>query len=167
MTFLCVCLPLSHSQTSQGVQPKRFKTLPELVSLYLQPSQGLVTTLLYAVDREETVVTDDRDYSGNKLTPQPHSGRFLFPFVSDYDSFFVLTCRWRGWEASPPPSLCLHLHSPWTRNTDRKVQSLCYGSFNRILLTIMKRPAKRHKHSHISNAHTESLLFPIHLIRVK
>ncbi|KAK1900060.1 Phosphatidylinositol 345-trisphosphate 5-phosphatase 2A [Dissostichus eleginoides] len=26
-------------QTSQGVQPKRFKTLPELVSLYLQPSQ--------------------------------------------------------------------------------------------------------------------------------
>lgn len=51
-------------QTSQGVQPKRFKRLPELVSLYLQPSQGLVTTLLYAVDREETALTDDRDYSG-------------------------------------------------------------------------------------------------------
>uniref|UniRef100_A0A672M7P0 phosphatidylinositol-3,4,5-trisphosphate 5-phosphatase n=1 Tax=Sinocyclocheilus grahami TaxID=75366 RepID=A0A672M7P0_SINGR len=33
-------------QTSQGVQPKRFKTLPELIQLYLQPSQGLVTTLL-------------------------------------------------------------------------------------------------------------------------
>ncbi|RXN02453.1 phosphatidylinositol 3,4,5-trisphosphate 5-phosphatase 2 [Labeo rohita] len=28
-------------QTSQGVQPKRFKTLPELIQLYLQPSQGL------------------------------------------------------------------------------------------------------------------------------
>lgn len=61
---LPVCLPPSFSQTSQGVQPKRFKTLPELVSLYLQPSQGLVTTLLYPVDREETAVSDDRDYSG-------------------------------------------------------------------------------------------------------
>uniref|UniRef100_A0A8C6KQU9 phosphatidylinositol-3,4,5-trisphosphate 5-phosphatase n=1 Tax=Nothobranchius furzeri TaxID=105023 RepID=A0A8C6KQU9_NOTFU len=55
-------------QTSQGVQPKRFKTLPELVSLYLQPSQGLVTTLLYPVDREETAVLDDRDYSGGTNT---------------------------------------------------------------------------------------------------
>lgn len=53
------------SQTSQGVQPKRFKRLPELVSSYLQPNQGLVTTLLYAVDREETVFTDEKDYSGN------------------------------------------------------------------------------------------------------
>uniref|UniRef100_A0A3Q3GSL0 Inositol polyphosphate phosphatase-like 1a n=1 Tax=Labrus bergylta TaxID=56723 RepID=A0A3Q3GSL0_9LABR len=50
-------------QTSQGVQPKRFKTLAELVLLYLQPSQGLVTTLLFPVDREETAVSDDRDYS--------------------------------------------------------------------------------------------------------
>ena len=55
---------VSSSQTSQGVQPKRFKTLPELVSLYLQPSQGLVSTLLYPVDREETPLSDDRDYSG-------------------------------------------------------------------------------------------------------
>ena len=53
------------SKTSQGVQPKRFKKLPELVSLYLQPNQGLVTTLLYAVEREETTFTDERDYSGN------------------------------------------------------------------------------------------------------
>uniref|UniRef100_A0A7N6B7Z7 phosphatidylinositol-3,4,5-trisphosphate 5-phosphatase n=1 Tax=Anabas testudineus TaxID=64144 RepID=A0A7N6B7Z7_ANATE len=57
-------------QTSQGVQPKRFKTLPELVSLYLQPSQGLVTTLLYAVDREETA-TDDRDYSDGEDDKPP------------------------------------------------------------------------------------------------
>lgn len=65
--LVCVHPPLSPSQTSQGVQPKRFKTLPELVSLYLQPNQGLVTTLLYAVDREETAVTDDRDYSGSPI----------------------------------------------------------------------------------------------------
>uniref|UniRef100_A0A3Q3WFZ8 phosphatidylinositol-3,4,5-trisphosphate 5-phosphatase n=1 Tax=Mola mola TaxID=94237 RepID=A0A3Q3WFZ8_MOLML len=58
-------------QTSQGVQPKRFKTLPELVSLYLQPSQGLVTTLLYAVDREETSVWDDRDYSDGEDEKPP------------------------------------------------------------------------------------------------
>ncbi|MEQ2169713.1 Phosphatidylinositol 3,4,5-trisphosphate 5-phosphatase 2A [Goodea atripinnis] len=56
----------------QGVQPKRFKTLPELVSLYLQPNQGLVTTLLYAVDREEMAVPDDRDYSANGLSTISH-----------------------------------------------------------------------------------------------
>uniref|UniRef100_A0A8C7YMK7 phosphatidylinositol-3,4,5-trisphosphate 5-phosphatase n=1 Tax=Oryzias sinensis TaxID=183150 RepID=A0A8C7YMK7_9TELE len=54
-------------QTSQGVQPKRFKTLPELVSLYLNPSQGLVTTLLFPVEREEMAVSDDRDYSAQML----------------------------------------------------------------------------------------------------
>ncbi|XP_012714828.2 phosphatidylinositol 3,4,5-trisphosphate 5-phosphatase 2A [Fundulus heteroclitus] len=58
-------------QTSQGVQPKRFKTLPELVSLYLQPNQGLVTTLLYAVEREETALTDDRDYSDGEDEKPP------------------------------------------------------------------------------------------------
>ncbi|XP_061638833.1 phosphatidylinositol 3,4,5-trisphosphate 5-phosphatase 2A isoform X1 [Phyllopteryx taeniolatus] len=58
-------------QTSQGVQPKRLKTLPELVSLYLQPSQGLVTTLLYAVDREETAIPDDRDYSDGEDEKPP------------------------------------------------------------------------------------------------
>uniref|UniRef100_A0A667ZW94 phosphatidylinositol-3,4,5-trisphosphate 5-phosphatase n=1 Tax=Myripristis murdjan TaxID=586833 RepID=A0A667ZW94_9TELE len=58
-------------QTSQGVQPKRFKTLPELVLLYLQPSQGLVTTLLYPVDREETALNDDRDYSDGEDDKPP------------------------------------------------------------------------------------------------
>uniref|UniRef100_A0A8C4GRK1 phosphatidylinositol-3,4,5-trisphosphate 5-phosphatase n=1 Tax=Dicentrarchus labrax TaxID=13489 RepID=A0A8C4GRK1_DICLA len=66
-------------QTSQGVQPKRFKTLPELVSLYLQPSQGLVTTLLYAVDREETAVSDDRDYSG---ISRAHITTFACPVIA-------------------------------------------------------------------------------------
>nr|XP_057935764.1 phosphatidylinositol 3,4,5-trisphosphate 5-phosphatase 2A [Doryrhamphus excisus] len=58
-------------QTSQGVQPKRFKTLPDLVSLYLQPSQGLVTTLLFPVDREETTILDDRDYSDGEDEKPP------------------------------------------------------------------------------------------------
>uniref|UniRef100_A0A8C5BDS3 phosphatidylinositol-3,4,5-trisphosphate 5-phosphatase n=1 Tax=Gadus morhua TaxID=8049 RepID=A0A8C5BDS3_GADMO len=58
-------------QTSQGVQPKRFKTLPELVLLYLQPSQGLVSTLLYPVDREESALSDDRDYSDGEDEKPP------------------------------------------------------------------------------------------------
>ncbi|KAM6946314.1 LOW QUALITY PROTEIN: phosphatidylinositol 3,4,5-trisphosphate 5-phosphatase 2A [Aplochiton taeniatus] len=57
-------------QTSQGVQPKRFKTLPELVQLYLQPSQGLVSTLLYTVEREEAVA-EDRDYSDGEDEKPP------------------------------------------------------------------------------------------------
>lgn len=57
------------------MQPKRFKTLPELVSLYLQPSQGLVTTLLYTVDREEIAVSDDRDYSG---ISRAHTSMFAY-----------------------------------------------------------------------------------------
>uniref|UniRef100_A0A672LAP1 phosphatidylinositol-3,4,5-trisphosphate 5-phosphatase n=1 Tax=Sinocyclocheilus grahami TaxID=75366 RepID=A0A672LAP1_SINGR len=56
-------------QTSQGVQPKRFKTLPELIQLYLQPSQGLVTTLLFPVEREET--TEERDYSDGEDEKPP------------------------------------------------------------------------------------------------
>uniref|UniRef100_A0A9J8BJA4 phosphatidylinositol-3,4,5-trisphosphate 5-phosphatase n=1 Tax=Cyprinus carpio carpio TaxID=630221 RepID=A0A9J8BJA4_CYPCA len=56
-------------QTSQGVQPKRFKTLLELIQLYLQPSQGLVTTLLFPVEREET--TEERDYSDGEDEKPP------------------------------------------------------------------------------------------------
>uniref|UniRef100_A0A8B9GXP9 phosphatidylinositol-3,4,5-trisphosphate 5-phosphatase n=1 Tax=Astyanax mexicanus TaxID=7994 RepID=A0A8B9GXP9_ASTMX len=64
-------------QTSQGVQPKRFKTLPELIQLYLQPSQGLVTTLLLPVEREESA--EERDYSDGEddkppLPPRTGSG---------------------------------------------------------------------------------------------
>lgn len=83
----------SFSKTSQGVQPKRFKKLPELVSLYLQPNQGLVTTLLYAVDREETTFTDERDYSGNN---KACVNTFVKPFFCflHIDFFFVI--RWGG-----------------------------------------------------------------------
>ncbi|XP_069046221.1 phosphatidylinositol 3,4,5-trisphosphate 5-phosphatase 2A isoform X1 [Lepisosteus oculatus] len=56
-------------QTSQGVQPKRFKTLPELIQLYLQPNQGLVSTLLYPVEREESL--EDRDYSDGEDDKPP------------------------------------------------------------------------------------------------
>ncbi|XP_065136366.1 phosphatidylinositol 3,4,5-trisphosphate 5-phosphatase 2A isoform X1 [Paramisgurnus dabryanus] len=56
-------------QTSQGVQPKRFQTLPELIQLYLQPSQGLVTTLLFPVEREET--TEEKDYSDGEDEKPP------------------------------------------------------------------------------------------------
>ncbi|KAA0701639.1 Phosphatidylinositol 3,4,5-trisphosphate 5-phosphatase 2A [Triplophysa tibetana] len=56
-------------QTSQGVQPKRFHTLGELILLYLQPSQGLVTTLLFPVEREET--TEDKDYSDGEDEKPP------------------------------------------------------------------------------------------------
>ncbi|XP_041088740.1 phosphatidylinositol 3,4,5-trisphosphate 5-phosphatase 2A isoform X1 [Polyodon spathula] len=57
-------------QTSQGVQVKRCKTLPELIQLYLQPSQGLVSTLLYPVEREKES-PDDRDYSDGEDDKPP------------------------------------------------------------------------------------------------
>uniref|UniRef100_A0A9J8BQU0 phosphatidylinositol-3,4,5-trisphosphate 5-phosphatase n=1 Tax=Cyprinus carpio carpio TaxID=630221 RepID=A0A9J8BQU0_CYPCA len=66
---VCVCVCVCVFQTSQGVQPKRFKTLPELIQLYLQPSQGLVTTLLFPVEREET--TEERDYSDGEDEKPP------------------------------------------------------------------------------------------------
>ncbi|XP_032297847.1 phosphatidylinositol 3,4,5-trisphosphate 5-phosphatase 2A-like [Coturnix japonica] len=51
-------------QTSQGVQVRRFKTLSELISLYLQPNQGLVCTLLFPVERDKDKEgAEDRDYS--------------------------------------------------------------------------------------------------------
>lgn len=58
------CVPMS-PQTSQGVQVRRFKTLSELIALYLQPNQGLVCTLLFPVEREkEKEAVEDKDYSG-------------------------------------------------------------------------------------------------------
>lgn len=74
------------------MQPKRFKTLLELVSLYLQPSQGLVTTLLYAVEREETAVSDDRDYSGN--AKRIHSGTPAHSHVLSSRGDPLLFCDW-------------------------------------------------------------------------
>ncbi|CAM5073045.1 unnamed protein product [Natator depressus] len=69
-------------QTSQGVQVRRFKTLNELIALYLQPNQGLVCTLLFAVEREkEKENAEDRDYSdGEDEKPPlpPRSGSTSF-----------------------------------------------------------------------------------------
>ncbi|XP_025935057.1 phosphatidylinositol 3,4,5-trisphosphate 5-phosphatase 2, partial [Apteryx rowi] len=69
-------------QTSQGVQVRRFKTLSELIALYLQPNQGLVCTLLFPVEREkEKENVEDRDYSdGEDEKPPlpPRSGSTSF-----------------------------------------------------------------------------------------
>ncbi|OXB69615.1 UNVERIFIED_CONTAM: hypothetical protein H355_005653 [Colinus virginianus] len=59
-------------QTSQGVQVRRFKTLSELIALYLQPNQGLVCTLLFPVEREkEKESVEDRDYSDGEDEKPP------------------------------------------------------------------------------------------------
>uniref|UniRef100_A0A8D0GPB1 phosphatidylinositol-3,4,5-trisphosphate 5-phosphatase n=1 Tax=Sphenodon punctatus TaxID=8508 RepID=A0A8D0GPB1_SPHPU len=69
-------------QTSQGVQVRRFKTLAELIALYLQPNQGLVCTLLFPVEQEkEKENAEDRDYSDGEdekppLPPRPGSTSF-------------------------------------------------------------------------------------------
>ncbi|XP_069825533.1 phosphatidylinositol 3,4,5-trisphosphate 5-phosphatase 2 isoform X2 [Dendropsophus ebraccatus] len=69
-------------QTSQGVQVRRFKTLGDLIALYLQPNQGMVCTLLYPVEREkEKDVMEDRDYSDGEdekppLPPRSASASF-------------------------------------------------------------------------------------------
>ncbi|XP_078258097.1 phosphatidylinositol 3,4,5-trisphosphate 5-phosphatase 2A [Rhinoraja longicauda] len=69
-------------QTSQGVQVRRFKTLNELITSYLQPNQGLVSTLLYVVEREDKKETaDDKDYSDgedDKPPLPPRSGSTSF-----------------------------------------------------------------------------------------
>ncbi|XP_054829565.1 phosphatidylinositol 3,4,5-trisphosphate 5-phosphatase 2 [Eublepharis macularius] len=59
-------------QTSQGVQVRRFKTLGDLIALYLQPNQGLVCTLLFPVEREkEKEYVEDRDYSDGEDEKPP------------------------------------------------------------------------------------------------
>ncbi|XP_055487504.1 LOW QUALITY PROTEIN: phosphatidylinositol 3,4,5-trisphosphate 5-phosphatase 2A [Leucoraja erinacea] len=59
-------------QTSQGVQVRRFKTLNELITSYLQPNQGLVSTLLYVVEREDKKETaEDKDYSDGEDDKPP------------------------------------------------------------------------------------------------
>lgn len=69
-------------QTSQGVQVRRFKTLGDLIALYLQPNQGMVCTLLYPVEREKDKDNlEDRDYSDGEdekppLPPRSASASF-------------------------------------------------------------------------------------------
>ncbi|XP_042314085.1 LOW QUALITY PROTEIN: phosphatidylinositol 3,4,5-trisphosphate 5-phosphatase 2 [Sceloporus undulatus] len=73
-------------QTSQGVPVRRFKTLSDLIALYLQPNQGLVCTLLFSVEREkEKENAEDRDYSdGEDEKPPlpPRSGSTSVSFSS-------------------------------------------------------------------------------------
>ncbi|XP_078514745.1 phosphatidylinositol 3,4,5-trisphosphate 5-phosphatase 2 isoform X1 [Lissotriton helveticus] len=76
-------------QTSQGVQVRRFKSLGDLITQYLQPAQGLVCTLLYPVDREkEKENFEDRDYSDGDddkppLPPRSASSSFSTPMNSN------------------------------------------------------------------------------------
>ncbi|OXB62674.1 hypothetical protein ASZ78_006493 [Callipepla squamata] len=48
-------------QTIQGIQAKCFRSLPELISAYQQPNNGLVTPLLYPVHRPREAADEDSD----------------------------------------------------------------------------------------------------------
>ncbi|NWU65482.1 SHIP2 phosphatase, partial [Pterocles burchelli] len=48
-------------QTIQGIQAKCFRTLPDLISAYQQPNNGLVTPLLYPVHRPRQAADEDSD----------------------------------------------------------------------------------------------------------
>jgi len=47
------------TQTIQGIQAKCFRSLPELISAYQQPNNGLVTPLLYPVHRLREAADED------------------------------------------------------------------------------------------------------------
>nr|DBA32257.1 TPA: hypothetical protein GDO54_000061 [Pyxicephalus adspersus] len=102
-------------QTSLGVQVRRFKTLGDLIALYLQPNQGMVCTLLYPVEREKDVI-EDRDYSDGEdekppLPPRSASASFsggsgmsLMPCGQDAVSAERYGTSWDGLQlrAGPP-----------------------------------------------------------------
>ncbi|XP_039225688.1 phosphatidylinositol 3,4,5-trisphosphate 5-phosphatase 2 [Crotalus tigris] len=82
-------------QTSQGVPVRRFKTLSELIALYLQPNQGLACTLLFPVEREkEKENAEERDYSdGEDEKPPlpPRSGSTSIPGGSSSSASILMT----------------------------------------------------------------------------
>lgn len=51
-------------QTIQGIQAKCFRTLPDLISAYQQPNNGLVTPLLYPVHRAGQAADEDSGEPG-------------------------------------------------------------------------------------------------------
>lgn len=51
--------PLCPPQTIQGIQAKYFRSLPELISAYQQPNNGLVTPLLYPVHQIREAADED------------------------------------------------------------------------------------------------------------
>ncbi|KGL90579.1 Phosphatidylinositol 3,4,5-trisphosphate 5-phosphatase 2A, partial [Charadrius vociferus] len=53
-------------QTIQGIQAKCFRTLPDLISAYQQPNNGLVTPLLYPVHRPRQVADEDSGEPGRE-----------------------------------------------------------------------------------------------------
>ncbi|XP_068122660.1 phosphatidylinositol 3,4,5-trisphosphate 5-phosphatase 2 isoform X2 [Hyperolius riggenbachi] len=87
-------------QTSQGVQVRRFKTLMDLIALYLQPNQGMVCTLLYPVEREKDVI-EDRDYSDGEDDKPPLPPRSASASFSGASGMSLMPC---GQDVSPTES---------------------------------------------------------------
>ncbi|NWZ19590.1 SHP2A phosphatase, partial [Asarcornis scutulata] len=56
-------------QTIQGIQAKCFRTLPDLISAYQQPNNGLVTPLLYPVHRHRDAADEDSDGEDGRGNP--------------------------------------------------------------------------------------------------
>uniref|UniRef100_A0A8C8RMY5 SH2 domain-containing protein n=1 Tax=Pelusios castaneus TaxID=367368 RepID=A0A8C8RMY5_9SAUR len=54
-------------QTIQGIQAKCFRTLVDLIGAYQQPNNGLVTPLLYPVNRAREPVDDDSGELGGAV----------------------------------------------------------------------------------------------------
>uniref|UniRef100_U3F762 phosphatidylinositol-3,4,5-trisphosphate 5-phosphatase n=2 Tax=Micrurus TaxID=8634 RepID=U3F762_MICFL len=93
-------------QTSQGVPVRRFKTLSELIALYLQPSQGLACTLLFPVEREkEKETAEERDYSDGEDEKPPLPPRSASTSIPGGSSPSILT-------ANPPAVQDRALESP-------------------------------------------------------
>ncbi|XP_019391783.1 PREDICTED: phosphatidylinositol 3,4,5-trisphosphate 5-phosphatase 2 [Crocodylus porosus] len=65
-------------QTIQGIQAKCFRTLTDLISTYQQPNNGLVTPLLYPVNRVREPADEDSDGEDGRAFYPPslasHSG---------------------------------------------------------------------------------------------
>ncbi|XP_072254682.1 phosphatidylinositol 3,4,5-trisphosphate 5-phosphatase 2 [Pyxicephalus adspersus] len=78
-------------QTSLGVQVRRFKTLGDLIALYLQPNQGMVCTLLYPVEREKDVI-EDRDYSDGEDEKPPLPPRSASASFSGGSGMSLMPC---------------------------------------------------------------------------
>ncbi|POI29058.1 hypothetical protein CIB84_007193, partial [Bambusicola thoracicus] len=66
-------------QTIQGIQAKCFRSLPELISAYQQPNNGLVTPLLYPVHRLREAADED-----SATAPPCSPSSDFMGFMADY-----------------------------------------------------------------------------------
>uniref|UniRef100_A0A8D0G4C1 phosphatidylinositol-3,4,5-trisphosphate 5-phosphatase n=1 Tax=Sphenodon punctatus TaxID=8508 RepID=A0A8D0G4C1_SPHPU len=58
-------------QTIQGIQAKCFRTLSDLIAAYQQPNNGLVTPLLYPVNRTKKLAEEDSDGEDGRASHPP------------------------------------------------------------------------------------------------